>query len=189
MVVEQDLKQLAADMLDLAKKQGADGAEVIIADGETFSVQVRLSAVERLTKAREKRLGLRVFIGNRSASVSTSDFSREALRRLVSDTCTLAAAVAEDEMSGLPPGELMAGDLPELDLYDSTRFSTEAQIELARQAEGSALAADARITNSEGAEFDSSSGLVLLVNSRGHFGIYSCLKIKDRLYPIAYAME
>ena len=112
--VEQDLKQLAADMLDLAKKQGADGAEVIIADGETFSVQVRLSAVERLTKAREKRLGLRVFIGNRSASVSTSDFSREALRRLVSDTCTLAAAVAEDEMSGLPPGDLMVGDLPDL---------------------------------------------------------------------------
>src|SRR2546422_5710557 len=172
MVVEQDLKQLAADMLDLAKKQGADGAEVIIADGESFSVQVRLSAVERLTKAREKRLGLRVFIGNRSASVSTSDFSREALRRLVSDTCTLAAAVAEDEMSGLPPGELMAGDLPELDLYDSTRLSTEAQIELARQAEGSALAADARITNSEGAEFDSSSGLVLLGNTRGFLGQY-----------------
>ncbi|MGH7235055.1 MAG: PmbA/TldA family metallopeptidase, partial [Nitrospiraceae bacterium] len=85
--MEQDLTQLAAEMLELAKKQGADGAEVIIADGETFSVQVRLSAVERLTKAREKRLCLRVFIGKRSASASTSDFSREALRRLVSDTC------------------------------------------------------------------------------------------------------
>src|SRR2546425_13150665 len=102
MVVEQDLKQLAADMLDLAKKQGADGAEVIIADGETFSVQVRLSAVERLTKAREKRLGLRVVIGNRSASVSTSDFSREGLRRLVADNCTLAGAVGEDQRCGQP---------------------------------------------------------------------------------------
>ena len=187
--VEQDLKQLAADMLDLAKKQGADGAEVIIADGETFSVQVRLSAVERLTKAREKRLGLRVFIGNRSASVSTSDFSREALRRLVSDTCTLAAAVAEDEMSGLPPGDLMAGDLPDLDLYDSTRLSTEAQIELARQAEGSALAADARITNSEGAEFDSSSGLVLLGNSRGFLGQYRTSHFSVAVSPIASAPD
>ena len=187
--VEQDLKQLAADMLDLAKKQGADGAEVIIADGETFSVQVRLSAVERLTKAREKRLGLRVFIGKRSASVSTSDFSREALRRLVSDTCTLAAAVAEDEMSGLPPGDLMAGDLPDLDLYDSTRLSTEAQIELARQAEGSALAADARITNSEGAEFDSSSGLVLLGNSRGFLGQYRTSHFSVAVSPIASAPD
>src|SRR5436853_6475976 len=161
MIIEQNFSQLATDLLSRARMHGATEADVMIADGETFSVQVRLSAVERLTKAREKRLGLRVFIGKRSASVSTSDFSREALRRLVSDTCTLAAAVAEDEMSGLPPGDLMAGDLPDLDLYDSTRLSTEAQIELARQAEGSALAADARITNSEGAEFDSSSGLVL----------------------------
>src|SRR2546430_16476428 len=101
MVVEQDLKQLAADMLDLAKKQGADGAEVIIADGETFSVQVRLSAVERLTKAREKRLGLGVVIGERAASVSPADFLREALRRLVSATCIPGAAVPTDEASRL----------------------------------------------------------------------------------------
>ncbi|MGH7208641.1 MAG: TldD/PmbA family protein, partial [Nitrospiraceae bacterium] len=185
----QDLKQLAADMLDLAEKQGADGAEVIIADGETFSVQVRLSAVERLTKAREKRLGLRVFVGKRSASASTSDFSREALRGLVSDTCTMAAAVAEDDMSGLPPGDLMAGDLPDLDLYDPTRLSTEAQIELARQAEGSALAADARITNSEGAEFDSSSGLVLLGNTRGFLGEYRSSHFSVSVSPIASAPD
>ncbi|MEK7268649.1 MAG: DNA gyrase modulator, partial [Nitrospirota bacterium] len=138
----------------------------MIADGETFSVQVRLSAVDRLTKAREKRLGLRVFIGQRSASASTSDFSRESLNRLVSDTCALAAAVAEDDMSGLPAGELMAGDVPDLDLYDPTSLSTEAQIDLARRTEAAALAADSRIINSEGAEFDSSSGRIVLGTTR-----------------------
>ena len=130
-------------------------------------------------------MGLRVFVGQRSASASTSDFSREALRGLVSDTCTMAAAVAEDEMSGLPPEELMAGDLPELDLFDPTRLSTETQIELARQAEGAAMAADKRITNSEGAEFDSSSGLVILANTRGFLGEYRSSHFSVSVSPIA----
>src|SRR5947208_4430305 len=189
MVVEQDLKQLAADMLDLAKKQGADGAEVIVADGETFSVQVRLSAVDRLTKAREKRLGLRVFFGKRSASASTSDFSKESLDRLVSDTCALAKAVVEDDQSGLPDGNLMAKDQPDLDLYDPTSLETEAQIELARRGEAAALAADPRITNSEGAEFDSSSGRVLLGNSHGFLGEYRSSTFSISVSPIATAPE
>ena len=144
---DKNFAELATDLLNRAKKQGASEADVVVADGETFSVQVRLSAVDRLTKAREKRLGLRVFFGKRSASASTSDFSRESLDRLVSDTCALAKAVVEDDQSGLPDQNLMAEDLPDLDLYDPTRLETEAQIELARRAEAAALAADPRVTN------------------------------------------
>ncbi len=187
--VEQDLKPLAADMLERAKRDGSSEAEVMIADGETFSVQVRLSAVDRLTKAREKRLGLRVFVGQRSASASTSDFSRESLNRLVSDTCSLAAAVAEDDMSGLPAGELMAGDVPDLDLYDPTSLSTEAQIDLARRTEAAALAADSRIINSEGAEFDSSSGRIVLGTTRGFLGEYRSSSFSVSVSPIAAAPD
>ena len=64
--------QLAMDLLVKAKHSGATEADIIIAEGETFSGQVRLGAVDRLTKAREKHLGLRVFSGKRSASTSTS---------------------------------------------------------------------------------------------------------------------
>jgi len=92
MATETHLSELAADLLKRAKKRGATEADVVVADGDTFDVQVRLSAVDRLTKAREKRLGLRVFIGKRSASASTSDFSRESLEQVVSDTCSLASA-------------------------------------------------------------------------------------------------
>ena len=66
---------LAQDMLVRAKQRGATEVDVIVANGETLSVQIRMDAVDRLTKAREKRLGLRVFFGKRSASASTSDFS------------------------------------------------------------------------------------------------------------------
>lgn len=179
------LTDLAGDMLAKAKQHGASGADVMVADGDTFSVQVRLGAVDRLTKAREKRLGLRVFFGKRSASASTSDFSRESLNRLVSDTCALAAAVAEDEMSGLPAGDLMAHDLPDLDLYDPTVLDTTAQIELARRAEASAMAADSRITNSEGADFNSSAGRVVLANTHGFLGEHRSSSFAMSVSPIA----
>ena len=176
---------LALDLLDQAKRGGATDAEVMVADGETLSVQVRMSAVDRLIKAREKRLGLRVFIGKRSATTSTSDFSKASLTQLVADTCVLARAVVEDEVSGLPePGQFARG-LPDLDLYDDTRLTTEQQIELARTAERTALSADPRITNSEGAEFDWSSGSIVLANSRGFSGQYRASNYSLSVAPVA----
>lgn len=180
-----DLSQLAADLLARAKKRGATEADVVAADGDTFSVQVRLSAVDRLTKAREKRLGLRVFIGKRSATASTSDFSDESLERLVADTCALASAVVADEVSGLPDAAAMARDLPDLDLYDPTALSTDGQIELAKRAEAAAMAMDQRITNSEGADFNSASGRVVLGNSHGFLGDYRSSTFSLSVSPVA----
>jgi PmbA protein len=182
---EQNLTELAVDLLARAKKRGATDADVVVADGDTFDVQVRLSAVDRLTKAREKRLGLRVFIGNRSASASTSDFSHDSLERVVSDTCSLAGAVVEDPVSGLPSADLMARALPDLDLYDPTKLDTESQIALARRAEEAALAADPRITNSEGADFSSYAGRVVLANSHGFVGEYRSSSFSVSVSPIA----
>jgi len=180
-----DLAGLAADLLGRAKKQGATAADVILADGDTFSVQVRLSAVDRLTKAKEKRLGLRVFLGKRSAASATSDFSPDSLERLVSDTCAMAAAVIEDEVSGLPPADLLARDQPDLNLHDPTTLATDVQIELARRAESSAMGWDPRITNSEGADFNSASGRVLLANSHGFSGEYRTSTFSVSVAPVA----
>jgi len=180
-----DLAQLASDVLAMAKKQGATEADVVVADGENLSVQVRLGAVDRLSKAREKRLGLRVFVGKRSASSSTSDFSAESLRGLVAETVTLAKAVVEDPISGLPAAEFMATEQPDLDLYDDTRLDTDHQIELAKRAEAAALGADERITNSEGADFDSSWGRVVLGNSHGFMGDYRSSSYSLAVSPVA----
>jgi len=171
--------------LAMAKRGGATEADVVIVDGENLSVQVRLAAVDRLSKAREKRLGLRVFMGKRSASTSTSDFSSTSLHQLVEQTCTLARAVVEDQVSGLPAAEEMAKEQPDLDLHDTTRLDTDQQIELARRAESAAMAADARITNSEGADFDSSSGRIVLANSHGFVGEYRSSSFSLSVSPIA----
>ena len=177
--------QLALDLLATAKRGGATEADIIIADGETFSVQVRLGAVDRLTKAREKHLGLRVFVGKRSASTSTSDFSADSLDQLVAETCTLAKAVVEDQVSGLPAADQMAGERPDLDLYDSMRLDTEQQIELAKRVEAAAMSTDERVTNSEGGDFDSSSGRVVLGNSHGFLGEYQSSSFSMSVSPIA----
>ena len=177
--------QLALDLLDKAKRNGATEADIIVADGETFSVQVRLGAVDRLTKAREKHLGLRVFVGKRSASTSTSDFSADSLNQLVAETCTLAKAVVEDQVSGLPSADQMAGEKPDLDLYDPTRLNTEQQIELAKRVEAAAMSMDERVTNSEGGDFDSSSGRVVLGNSHGFIGEYQSSSFSMSVSPVA----
>ena len=177
--------QLAMDLLAKAKRGGATEADIIIADGETFSVQVRLGAVDRLTKAREKHLGLRVFVGKRSASTSTSNFSADSLDQLVAETCTLAKAVVEDPVSGLPAADQMAGERPDLDLYDPTRLNTEQQIELAKRVEAAAMSTDERVTNSEGGDFDSSSGRVVLGNSHGFLGEYQSSSFSMSVSPVA----
>jgi PmbA protein len=177
--------QLAMDLLAKAKRGGATEADIIIADGETFSVQVRLGAVDRLTKAREKHLGLRVFVGKRSASTSTSDFTADSLNQLVAETCTLAKAVVEDQVSGLPAADQLAGAKPDLDLYDPTRLNTEQQIELAKRVEAAAMSTDERVTNSEGGDFDSSSGRVVLGNSHGFLGEYQSSSFSMSVSPVA----
>ena len=177
--------ELAMDLLAKAKRSGATETDIIVADGETFSVQVRLGAVDRLTKAREKHLGLRVFVGKRSASTSTSDFSADSLNQLVAETCILAKAVVEDQVSGLPAADQMAGERPDLDLYDPTRLNTEQQIELAKRVEAAAMSTDERVTNSEGGDFDSSSGRVVLGNSHGFLGEYQSSSFSMSASPVA----
>ena len=182
---EQDYSNLAQDLLARAAKQGATGADVMVADGETLSVQVRMGAVDRLTKAREKRLGLRVFFGQRSASASTSDFSRDSLEKFVGETCALAQAVIEDPVSGLPDPGQYATEFPDLHIYDPTKLQTDQQIDLAIRTERAAFAADSRVTNSEGAECDSSSGRIILANSYGFLGQYTNSSFSLSVSPIA----
>src|SRR6266849_3646902 len=113
-------QNLTSELLAKAKRKGATAADVVAVEGDSASVQVRLSAVDKLSKAQEKRLGLRVYFGQRSAGGSTSDFSPPALDELVASTCALAEAVVEDPDSGLPEPNSLAAERPDLDLYDAS---------------------------------------------------------------------
>jgi len=169
-----DLESLAADVVELAMKAGASDAEAVVRESDEFSVNVRMGQVETLKESGSRGLGLRVFLGKRSASTSTSDLTPEGIRQLVDGALALAKVTEEDPFSGLPErGEF--GSLPgDLHLYHKDVYSLPAaeRIEWARRAEAVALAADPRITNSDGGSFDAATGSKVLANSRGFVGSY-----------------
>ena len=182
MLIDQNF---TAELLAKVKRKGASAADVVAVEGDSASVQIRLSAVDKLSKAQEKRLGLRVYFDQRSAGASTSDFSSAALDELVETTCALAQAVVEDPFAGLPESAGMATDLPNLDLYDSQIVSMDRMIELAGRTEQAALAVDARLTNSEGADFGTFGGRMLFANSLGFYGEYESSSFSCSVSPIA----
>jgi PmbA protein len=169
-----DLDSLAADVVSLAMKAGASDAEAVVREGDEFSVNVRMGEVETLKESGSRGLGLRVFLGKRSASTSTSDLTADGIRQLVDGAMALAKVTEEDPFNGLPEAQEF-GSLPgDLHLYYDDVYSLPGpeRIEWARRCEAAALAADPRITNSDGGSFDASTGRKVLVNSRGFVGSY-----------------
>jgi len=170
----QDLESLAADVVSLAMKAGATDAEAVVREGDEFSVNVRMGQVETLKESGSRGLGLRVFLCTRSASASTSDLTLDGIRQLVEGAMALAKVTEEDPFTGLPETAEF-GSLPgDLHLYYEDVYSLEGpeRIEWARRAEAAALAADPRITNSDGGGFDAATGRKVLANSRGFVGAY-----------------
>ena len=169
-----DLESLAADVVALAIKAGATDAEAVAREGDEFSVNVRMGAVETLKESGSRGLGLRVFLGTRSASASTSDLTPEGIRLLVEGALALAKVTEEDPFSGLPETDEFDSLPDDLHLYYEDVYSLPGveRIEWARRVEAAALAADPRITNSDGGSFDAATGRKVLANSRGFLGGY-----------------
>ena len=169
-----DLESLAADAVAQAMKAGASDAEAVVREGDEFSVNVRMGEVETLKESGSRGLGLRVFLGLRSASTSTSALTPDGIRQLVEGALALAKFTEEDPFTGLPETAEFGSIPGDLHLYYDDVYSLEGpeRIEWARRAEAAALAADPRITNSDGGSFDAATGRKVLANSRGFVGGY-----------------
>jgi PmbA protein len=185
--VSSDLRQLASDVLARALKAGATDAEAVVYEGDEFGAKVRLGQVETLKESGSRAVGLRVFIGQRTASTSSSDFSRESIERLVDGAITLAKITSEDPFAGLPEREefgKLGGDL-KLYFDDVNELPPAERIEIARRAEAAAMAYDTRIQNSGGADFDTATSHKILMNSRGFTGEYRRSYCDFSVSPIA----
>src|SRR5919107_1920700 len=99
---KEDLKKLATDVVSRATRAGATQAEVIVREGDEFSTTVRLGSVETLKESGSRGMGLRVFLGQRTASTYTSDFGDDGIEKLVSHAVQLARVSSEDPFAGLP---------------------------------------------------------------------------------------
>jgi PmbA protein len=165
-------ENLLHDVVAAALKAGADAAEAVVADRQSLSVTVRLGALEEVEREEARDLGLRVFIGQRQASVSGSDLSQDARARLVERVVAMARLAPEDPYAGLAPADrLKRGPAPDLQLFDPSEPTADSLEALAQAAEAAARATPG-VTNSEGGSAAWSASRWRLVTSGGFSGLH-----------------
>ena len=164
---DENLRQLAEDLLNKAKEKGATAAELSLQKGEGMSTEVRMGDVETLEYNRDQSLSISVYFRQRKGSATTADLSDKALEDSINAACRIAKYTSEDEFSGLADSQLMAKNIPDLDLYHPWAIEAEEAKQLALECEAAALTADPRISNSDGTSLNSYSGLTIYANSYG----------------------
>ncbi len=162
------------ELVDLARSMGADEADAAARASSSESVSVRLGALEEVERSESEEIGLRVFVGRRSASINTSDFAPDGLKLLAQRAVEMARLAPEDPYGGLAPRDaLFSGEPPDLDLSDRSEPSPADLREAALATEDAARAVDG-VTNSNGGSASYSRSVFALATSngfaRGHSG-------------------
>lgn len=140
---------LLDDLVGRAKKHGADGAAAVVYDDRSLSIGWRLGKLEEVERSESIDIGLRVYVGQKLASASTTDPDPAALDALAERLVAMAQVAPQDPHAGLADPDQIAASFPDLDAEDPVEPSAERLTEMARAAEEAALAVDG-ITNSEG---------------------------------------
>ncbi len=167
MLTVSDAEARAAALIDAARRAGADAADVIYIGDSSTGVHVRLGALEDVERSEGEEIGLRFFVGSRSASVSSSDLSAEALSALVERAAAMAREAPEDPYAGLAPEDrLMRAAGPDVDGDDGRDPLPTELKERALATEDSARAFPG-ITNSEGASVSAGRSVIALATSHG----------------------
>lgn len=168
---EQELRQAVSFAVELATKSGAS-AEVAVTKVSGLSVSTRLQEIENVEFTNDGALGISVYMGQQKGNASTSDLSEGAIRNTVEAALAIAKYTSPDDCTGLADKDLMAFDAPDLELYHAADVDVDKATELALQAEKAALEADERIVNSNGASFNSHTGVKVYGNSHGMLQSY-----------------
>ncbi|HHF3729143.1 TPA: metalloprotease PmbA, partial [Haemophilus influenzae] len=168
---EQELRQAVSFAVELATKAGAS-AEVAVTKVSSLSVSARLQEIENVEFTNDGALGISVYMGQQKGNASTSDLSESAIKNAVEAALAIAKYTSPDDCTGLADKDLMAFNVPDLELYHAADVDVDKATELALQAEKAALEADERIINSNGASFTSHTGVKVYGNSHGMLQSY-----------------
>ncbi len=165
-------KALLGDLIDMAANAGADHADAVLFHSTSLSCAWRLGKREQFDRSESTDIGLRVFIGDRQAIVSTSDPAEGALRAAAKRAVEMAQVVPEDPHGGLADATAGTTDAGALDI-DGDDEPAESLLESRAAAAEDAARAVAGITNSEGAEAGWARTRVALASSDGFAGAYA----------------
>ena len=168
---EQTLCDAVSFAIETAQKAGAT-AEVGVTKVSGLSVSTRLQEIENVEFTNDGALGISVYLGQQKGNASTSDLSEEAIKNTVEAALAIAKYTSPDDCTGLADKELMAFEAPDLALYHGASVDVEQATKLALEAEKSALEYDAKIVNSNGASFNSHTGVRVYGNTHGMLQSY-----------------
>jgi PmbA protein len=186
---QEQLQQIAEDVLRFAKEIGASGAAVQISEGKGLSVSVRKGAVETIEQNKDKGMGVTVHLGEpghiRRGNASTSDFSRQSLKDAVEAAYNIARFTAEDDCAGLPDKDTLEMEPRDLQLFYPWLISSGEAVVLAKRTEAAAFAVDKRVGNSEGASVHAQQSHFVAANSHGFMGGYPYSRHSISVAPIA----
>lgn len=168
---EQELQQAVEIALDFAKKAGAT-AEVAVTKVAGLSVSTRVEQTENIEFNNDGSLGISVYLGQRKGNASTSDLAPRSIQQAVESALAIAKYTSEDPCTGLAERDLMAFNPPDLELYHHAEIDVDQAVELALEAEHYALNSDERVVNSDGATFNSHSGIRVYGNTHGMLQSY-----------------
>ena len=172
MMSPENARQAAERLIERATAAGATAADALYIGSSSSSVEVRLGELDSVSRSEGEQVGLRLFVGQRSATAASSDLSDHALAVLVERCLAMAKEAPEDPYAGLAPTELLQrGPLPDLDSEgDREPDPTELRAR-ALEAETAALAVSG-VTNSSGAGASASASTIALATSGGFSGAY-----------------
>nr|WP_137676834.1 TldD/PmbA family protein [Parerythrobacter lutipelagi] len=172
MISFEHARDRALQLVELAKAAGADAADAVATGSASESVGVRLGALEDVERSEDESVGLRVFVGNRSASTGGSDFSGSALSEMADRAVAMARHAPEDRYAALaPPERLAQGPFEDFDLIDRSELAPETLRERALEVEDAARAIDG-VSNSNGATAGYGRSTVALATSNGFAAAY-----------------
>ncbi|MBZ9955262.1 TldD/PmbA family protein [Mesorhizobium sp. BR1-1-15] len=163
------LTDRVAALVEAAKKAGADAADAVAVRGRSTGVSVRLGKIENTEASEGDDVSLRVFVGQRVASVSATAASDP--KALAERAVAMARVSPEDPNQGLADPALLARLTRDLDLFDATEVSADQLKEAALAAEAAALAVNG-VTNSAGSNASAGLGGLVLATSHGFLGHY-----------------
>ncbi len=164
------LREAVQVALAEAKSQGASAAETAASLSQGLVVNVRKGELETVEHTRDRGLVVSVYLGQRTGSASTSDYTLASVRETVLAACSIARYTEEDACHGLADPDRLAKDPVDLDLYHPWRPTVDQTRDLALECEDKALSIDKRIDNSEGASVDTHEGCEVYGNSQGFIG-------------------
>lgn len=168
---EQTLRDAVSFAIETAQKAGTT-AEVGVTKVSGLSVSTRLQEIENVEFTNDGALGISVYLGQQKGNASTSDLSEEAIKNTVEAALAIAKYTSPDDCTGLADKELMAFEAPDLALYHEASVDVEQATKLALEAEKAALEYDAKIVNSNGASFNSHTGVRVYGNTHGMLQSY-----------------